>query len=61
MFENKRFKLYPLIFPNILVNFIGYYICDFIFEFDQINTKKYNKNNYIKTKNSNETIGKIKK
>jgi len=53
LFENKRFKLYPLIFPNISVNFIGYYIWDFIFEFDQINTEKYYNNNYIKTKNSN--------
>jgi hypothetical protein len=24
LFENKRFKLYPLIFPNISVNFIIY-------------------------------------
>jgi hypothetical protein len=34
LFGDNRFKLYPLFFPNISVNFIGYYLWDFIFEFE---------------------------
>ena len=51
-FGTQRFVSYPLIFPNIIIDFVGYYIWDFIFKFWSTPTsnRSYLQTNNIKDK-----------
>ena len=51
-FGTQRFVSYPLIFHNIIIDFVGYYIWDFIFKFWSTPTsnRSYLQTNNIKDK-----------
>ena len=51
-FGTQRFVSYPLIFHNIIIDFVGYYIWDFIFKFWSTTTsnRSYLQTNNIKDK-----------
>ena len=49
-FGTQRFISYPLIFPNIVIDFVGYYIWDFVFKFFRTPSRINLQTNNIKDK-----------